>query len=141
MYNNSHTVASFESDGQFSMEALSRLEGMGVTIFSELEDFKQPLQSVIGIDTVHVHRELIPFSILKTWLQGRANLRPTWRRFIWVLREIQLSHLADQIESYLTGASVEQELPSNLGPTPGSEELEGREEEGNYYKEEGEPNL
>ena len=112
---------------------------MGVTTFNKLEDYKQPLQSVIGIDTVRVHRE--PFSILTMWLQGRANLRPTWRHFIWVLREIQLSHLADQIESYLGGASVEQELSSKLGPSPESEEPEGREEEDNYKGEEGEPNL
>ena len=123
------TVPSFDPESQFTMEALSRLEGVGVTIFNKLEDYKQPLQSVIGIETVDVSAELNSFSILKTWLQGHANIRPTWKHFIWALREIQLSHLADQIESYLSGASVEQELSSNWSPTPGSE---WREEEGNF---------
>ena len=123
------------------MEALSHLEEMGVTIFNELEDYKQPLQSVIGIEIVDLPSELNSSSVLNAWLQGHANLRSTWRHFLWVLREIHvhLSHLADQIESCLSEASVEQTSSSNLGPTPESEEPEGREEEDKG--EEGEPEL
>ena len=132
----SHTVPSFEPDNQFTMKVLSRLEEVGVTIFRELEDCKQPLQSVIGINLL---TELNSFSILNKWLKGHASIRPTWRHFFWALREIQLSNLADQIESYLRGASVEQTLSSNLSPTPESEEPEWREEE--VKGEEGEPEL
>ena len=129
-------MASFEPDNQFSMEDLSRLEEIGVTIFSKLEDYIQPFQSVIGIEIVDLPTDLNSFFILKTWLQGRANIRPTWRHFIWALREIQLSHVADEMELCLSGGSIEQTLSSNLDPTPESEEPEGREEED---KGEGEP--
>ena len=122
IHNNSHTVASFEPD---SLKALSRLEEMGVPIINKLEDYKQPLQSVIGIDELTCYL----FSILTRWLQGHAHLRPTWRHFIWALREIHLSHLADQIEYYLSGTSIEQPSSSNLDATPESEEPEEREEE------------
>ena len=135
-YNNFHTVTSFEPDTQVTMKALSRLEEIGVTVFNELEDYKQPLQSVIGIEIVDLPTELNSSSILSTWLQGRASLRPTWRHFIWALREIHLSHLADQIELYLCEASVEQASSFTLGPTPESEEPEKREEE-----DKGEPSL
>ena len=127
IYNNSYTVALFEPDSQFTTKALSRLEKMGVTIFNELEDYKQALQSVIGIEINNLPND--SFSVLNTWLQGRASLRPTWRHFFWALREIHLSHLADQIESFLSGASIEPRSSSNLGPSPESEESEGREEE------------
>ena len=63
------------------------------------------------------------------WLQGRASLHPTWRHFFWVLREIKLNHLAEQIEVYLSGVAVEQAATSNLDPSPGSEE-EDKEKEG-----------
>ena len=131
-------MASFEPDSQFTMEALSRLEEMGVTIFKELEDYKQELQSVIGIEIVDLPTELNSFAILNTWLQGHAVLHPTWRHFVWTLREIHLSHLADQLEPYIyvNRQSIEQTLSSNLGPTPENEEPEGSEE-----AEEGEPNL
>ena len=131
-------MTSFEPDSHF-VKALSWLEEMGDTIFNELDDYKQQLQSVIGIEIVDLPTELNSFSILNTWLQGRARLRPTWRHFFWALREIQLGHLADQIESCLSGWSIEQTSSFNLGPTPESEEPEWREEE--VKGGEGEPQL
>ena len=131
-------MTSFEPDSQFTMKVLSQLEEIGVTIFNELEDYKQPLQSVIGIDTVGVHSNLSSFSILNAWLQRHTSLHPTWRHFFWALREIQLNHLADQIQSYLSGVSIDKGSSSNLGPTLVIEEPEWREKENNG--EEGEPN-
>ena len=110
------------------MEVLRWLEEIGVTIFSKLEDYKEPLQSVIGIEIVNLPTELNSFSILETWLQGHASLHPTWRHFIWAMREIHLSHLADQVEYYINGTSIEQASSSNLDLTLESEEQEGRED-------------
>ena len=117
------------------MEALSQLEVVGVTILQDLKNYKQQLQSVIRIIISDLPMELDSLSLLKTWLQGHANLRPSWRHLFWVLREIKLSHLADQIESYLTGVSVERASSPNIDPRPDSEESEERGEED---KEEGE---
>ena len=109
------------------MEALSRLEEIGITNLREIEAYKQQLQSVIGI--VELPKEFNLFLLLNMWLQGHASLRPTWTHFFWVLREIKLNHLAKQIEVYLSGVVTEQAATSNLDPSPGSEE-EDREEEG-----------
>ena len=73
-----------------------------------------------------IHNSL---SLLKMWIQGRASLRPTWRHFFWALREIKLNHLADQMETFLSGVAVDLTATSNLDVSPGSEETEGREED------------
>ena len=110
------------------MEALSRLEKIGITNLRELEAYKQPLQSIIGIEIVELSTEIssFSFSLLNMWLQGHASLYPTWRHFFRILKEIKLNHLAEQIEFYLT---VEQAANFNLDSSPGSEE-EDKEKEG-----------
>ena len=118
----------FDSDSHLTMEALSRLQLFGITCFREFDAYKRPLQSVVGIDKVDLPIDS-SFSLLKMWIQGCASLRPTWRHFFWALREIKLNHLADQIESFLSGVAIEQAAASNLDVSPGSEETEGREED------------
>ena len=102
------------------METLSRLEQIGIKPLPELEAYKIPLQSVLGMDKVDLPIDNSS-SLLEMWVQGRASLRPTWRHFFWALREIKLNHLADQIEASLSGIAVEQAVIS--------EETEGREED------------
>ena len=109
------------------MEAISCLKHFGTESLAELEAHKRPLQSVVGMDKVDLSMDN-SFSLLKMWVQGYASLRPTWRHFFWVLREIKLNHLADQIEASLSGVAVEQVAISNLDVNPGSEETEGRGE-------------
>ena len=123
-------AVTFNPDNQFTMEALSRLEEFGITYLRELEAYKQSLQSVIEIEVVELPTELN--SLLNMWLQGRASLHPTWRHFLWVLREIKLNHLADQIEACLSGVAVKQVASSNLDPSPASEE-EDKEKEGEAH--------
>jgi hypothetical protein len=113
------------ADGHFVLETLFQLDQIGITLLSELEAYKSPLQSVVGMDKVDLPID-DSSSLLEMWVQGRASLRPTWRHFFWALREIRLNHLADQIETFL---AVEQTAPSNLDVSPGSEETEGREED------------
>ena len=122
-------AVTFNPDNQFTMKALSRLEEIGITDLSELEAYKQPLQTVIRIERAELSMEFTSFSLLNMWLQGHASLRPTWRHFLWVLREIELNHLAEQIEVYLSEVAVEQIATSNLDPSPGSEE-EDKDKEG-----------
>ena len=112
------------------MEDLSQLERRGIINLRELEAYKQPLQSVIGIE---LPTEYNAISRLKMWLEGRASLRPTWRHFFRVLREIKLNHLAEQIEGYVSGVTVEQAVTSYLIHSPGSEE-EDKEKEGQEIK-------
>ena len=111
------------------MEALSQLEQIGIMSLTELEAYKRPLQSVVGVDKVDLPIDNSFSALLKRWVQGRASLRPTWRHFFWALREIKLNHLANQIEAFLSGAAVEQAATSNLDVSPGSEKTEGREED------------
>ena len=122
-----HAVT-FDSDSHFTMEALPRLEQIGITPLRELEAYKRPLQSVVGMDKVDLPIDN-SFSLLEMWVQGRASLRPTWRHFFWALREIKLNYLADQMEAFLSGVAVEQTATSNLDVSPESEETEGREED------------
>ena len=110
------------------MKAISRLEQFGIASFREIDAYKSPLQSVVGMDEVDLPIDN-SFSLLEMWVQGRASLRPTWRHFFWALREIKLNHLADQIEAFLSGVAVEQAATSNLDVSSGSEETEGREED------------
>ena len=119
-----HAV-SFDSDSHFTMEALSRLEQIGITSFRELYPYIRPLQSVLGVDLPIDNLS----SLLEMWVQGRASLRPTWRHFFWALREIKLNRLADQIEAFLNGVAVEQAATSNFDVSSGSEEGEGGEED------------
>ena len=122
-----HAVT-FDSDSHLTMKAISWLKEMDDTPLRELDTHKRPLQSVVGMDKVDLPIDS-SFSLLEMWVQGRASLRPTWRHFFWALREIKLNHLADQIESFLSGVAVEQAATSNLDVSPGSEETEGREED------------
>ena len=120
-----HAV-SFDSDSHLTMEALSRLEQIGVTSLRELDPYIRPLQSVVGVDLSIDNNSS---SLLELWVQGRASLRPTWRHFFWALREIKLNQLADQIKAFLSGVTVEQVATSNLDVSPGIEEREGGEED------------
>ena len=132
-----HAVT-FDSDSNFTMEALSRLEHIGITPLRELEAYKTPLQSVTGMDKVDLPtHKYNSFSLLEMWLQGRASLRPTWRHFFWALREIKLNHLVDQIDAFLSGVAVDQAATSDLDVSPGSEGTEGREEDHNHEQGEG----
>ena len=131
-----HAVT-FDSDSRFTMEALSRLEQIGITPLRELEAYKTLLQSVTGMDKVDLPTHVDDsFSLLEMWVQGRASLRPTWRHFFWALREIKLNYLADQIEAVLSGVAVDLAATSDLDVGPGSEGTEGREED--YMLEQGE---
>ena len=133
----SHAVK-FDSDSHFTMETFYELEYIGIIPLRELEAFKGSLQSVVGMnEDLSIENS---WSLLEMWVKGHASLHPTWRHFFWVLREINLNHLANQIEAFLSGVAVEQAAISNLDTViPGSLEKEEREEDnkqeqGEYHK-------
>ena len=102
------------------MKALFRLDLIGIISLSELEACEGQLLPIIGINKVAFPLER-SVSLIEMWVQGHANLRPTWRHFFWALREIKLNHLADQMEAYF---SIKQETSSTLDVNLGSEETE-----------------
>ena len=123
-------AVTFDSDSHFTMKAISRLKQIGAKSLAELKAHKRPFQSVVGMDQVYLPIDN-SFSLLEMWVQGRASISPTWRHFLWALRAIKLSHLADQIEAFLNGVAVEQAV-TNLDVSPESEETEGREEDNKH---------
>ena len=109
----------FDPDSHFTMEALHELEGFGVINLKNLESYTKQLNDAVGIEAT----DLTLYSLLEMWIEGRASLDPTWRHLFWALRETKLNHLANQIESYLSGVVAEQET-SNLDPNPDREASE-----------------
>ena len=122
----------FDSDSHFTLKALSLLEQIGNTSLRELRAYKKPLQSVTGVD-ISIDSSI---EILIKWVQGCGSLHPTWRNFFWVLKEIKLNHIADQIEALFSGMAVDQAATSDLDVSSESEETEGREED--HKQEQGE---
>ena len=116
----------FNPDSHFSVEAIFKLEYVGITLLIDLEQYVESLQSVVGID-LDGSSEFSISSFLIQWLQGRTGLHPTWRHFFWALREIGLSHLADKMETYLKGEAVQQ---GNLNSHPVTEEGVDKKKEG-----------
>ena len=115
----------FDPDSHFTLSQLKQIDDKSLR---ELEAYKRPLQSVVGMDKNDIPIDNL-FSLLEMWVQGHEGLRPTWRNFFWALRELKLNYLADQIEAFLSGVAVEQAATSNLDVSPESEETEGREED------------
>ena len=89
------------------MEAISKLEHLDITFSGDFKQYERSLQSVLGIDLDDSSGFSI-YSLLKEWLQQRASLIPTWRHLFWALREVRLNYLADKMETYLEGKTVEQ---------------------------------
>ena len=121
-----YAATQFDPDSRFTMVALRELEGFGVINLKNLESYNKQLNDAIGIETTDLTYHSLS-SLLEMWIQGRASLDPTWRHFFWALRETQLNHFANQIESYLKGVVAEQETSSNLDPNP---DRDGSETEG-----------
>ena len=98
---------SFNPDNHFSMEAISKLELLDITFLEDFKQYEGSLQSALGIDLDDSSGFSIS-SLLKEWLQRRASVIPTWRHLFWALREARLNYLADKMETYLKGKTVEQ---------------------------------
>ena len=117
----------FNHDNQFSMQVLSMLNEAGIINLQEIEAHIQQLQSIIQIR--HSDASKGYDTLLRLWIERHGSLHPTWRHLFWVLREIKLNHMADQIESYFHLQAVDHEQAS-LKSEPS--ERSNADDEGNY---------
>lgn len=111
------------------MKMLSMLNEAGVIQLQEIEAHTQHLQSIIKVKHIEANKGYN--SLLRLWSEGHGSLHPTWRHLFWVLRELKLNHMADQLESYfylLTTDPEQENLKSE------SLERSNTDEEGNYIK-------
>lgn len=97
----------FNPDSQFSMKVLSMLDKAHIIQLQEIETHVQQLQSIIKVKHIDANKGYN--SLLNLWIKGHSSLHPTWRHLFWVLREIKLNHMADQIESYFQLLAIDHE--------------------------------
>ena len=118
----------FDPNNRFSMEILSMLNEAGVIRLQEIEAHTQHLQSIIKVKHIEANKGYN--SLLRLWSEGHGSLHPTWRHLFWVLRELKLNHMADQLESHfhLLATDPEQE---NLKSEPS--ERSNTDEEGKLH--------
>lgn len=116
----------FNPDSQFSMKVLSMLNEAGIINLQEIEAHTQQLQSIIKVKHFEANKGYD--SLLRLWIKGHGGLHPTWRHLFWVLREIKLNHMADQIESHFHLLAIDHE---QVRSEPS--ERSNTDEEGKHY--------
>ena len=106
----------YHPDSQFSMCALSKLEGLtNIKAFSSLVEVKSKLVTAAGLtlepkaelkianlEDTRLHVEII----LAQWTAGRSLRPPTWRSLIEVLCEVGLSNLGQELEDFMSGIVI-----------------------------------
>ena len=118
----------FNPDNRFSMKDLSLLNEAGIINLQELEAHMQQLQSIIQIK--HIDASKGYDTLLRLWTEKHGSLHPTWRHLFWILREIKLNHMADQIESHFHLHAIDHEQ-ATLNSEP-SERLSNSDEDGKH---------
>lgn len=104
-----HTaVASFNPDSFFDMRALYFLEEAGIPVMSMLNNYTHYIQKMLGLPMT-CNQDLFNYWISSVW-----QVSPTWKNLLDILRILNLDDLAQQIESYLSGAT-------DLSPAGGSD--------------------
>ena len=83
------------------------LNEAGVINLQEIEAHTQQLQSIIKVKHFEANKGYD--SLLHLWIKGHGGLHPTWRHLFWVLREIKLNHMADQLESHFHLLAIDHE--------------------------------
>ena len=133
-YDLANAVTPFDPDSDFT---LFEMEIVNDIYLKDLVTYKQQIKDVIGI-MVDDPTQVSVLSLFETWIQRRAKLCPTWSHLFWALREMQLPHLADQIERYVNGLAISQ---GALYPNPGIEEVASEEKEKKKKQGEGENSV
>lgn len=111
-------------DKEFTMKSFGELEAVGVVNLRDIEKHKEQFANAVGIEAADLMKFYSFLQLLEMWIKGQAKLRPTWRHFLWILREIKLAHIADRIEHYFSG------IVTDVDPNPKNKESErSREEE------------
>ena len=111
------------------MKVLSMLDEARIIQLQEIETHAQQLQSIIKVKHVEANKGYD--SLLNLWIEGHGSLHPTWRHLFWILREIKLNNMADQIESHFQLLTIDHDQV-DFGNEPS---------EGNNIDEEGNINI
>lgn len=100
-------------DGQFSISALHRLEGVaGISISYKLADDYLLVASALEFDQ-STHSNLTKTedteeveAVFKEWLSGKSSLPPTWHILQDILQAIQMKELAQSIDDFFNKTPV-----------------------------------
>ena len=63
------------------------------------------IQKTLGIPPYPSHNLN---TVLETWLGGGGNVHPTWKNILMIIHKLHLDDLAKQIETCLSGGTMEQ---------------------------------
>ena len=89
------------------MNALSRLEGVGIQVVTSLAKVHTELIQAAGITLEHRlvsdPAHAIEIVIRKWESPGKSHLPPTWTSLFGILKKLELKELSVQIEDYLSG--------------------------------------
>ena len=105
------------ADSQFTLSALSQLEGVGIPVITSLNTNAQPLCEVLStlISNVPSSNDT---AVLNAWLVYGVHVfspfPPTWRNLLLVICRLSLDDLAKQIINYLSETIDQEELHSAL---------------------------
>ena len=84
--------------------ALYRLERQGVQVRNQIRSKNKEFQAVLQVKQPDAETAMIK------WINSvhQTSLKPTWKTLLLVLRLIDLDHLAEEINTYLSGGTVKQ---------------------------------
>ena len=70
-----------------------------------------PLQEILSTFVKNAHTYTNSTSLLGAWLTSDVPDRrpPTWRNLFWAIHHLELNDLAQQVETYLSGAMNEED--------------------------------
>ena len=114
-----NVVTSYDPDSQFTMSALSRLEGVGIPVLTFLFSNIYHFQRVLSVLIRHLSTFRDGTSLLNAWLSSGvlSRLPPTWRNLLLIIRLLNLDELAQKMETYLmiSGAIATEEQHPKTG--------------------------
>ena len=94
----------FNPESSFDIDALSFLEELGIPVMNTLNDYTGRIQDILGL-------ALVPNtslnSLLDYWISDVQPVPPTWKHLLLIIRLLNLDDLAQQMETYLSGATEE----------------------------------
>ena len=104
----------YDPDSQFTISALSRLEDVGIPVITSLNTKIQILHRVLSLFVPNVtiftnFKDTI--TLFDTWLHSNllSDLPPTWKYLLLIIRLLNLDELAQRMETFLSGATDQEE--------------------------------
>ena len=103
-----HAVTFYDPDSQFTMSALYRLVGVGITVIASLNSSSIFFQQVLSVFIPHLSAFHDASSLLNAWVLSDVvhRLPPTWRNLFLIVRLLNLHELAQRMETYLSAGAT-----------------------------------